>query len=55
MERNEKLLSSLQAIVTGLAQQADGHILQSRIFASQGFSELADRYAENAEEQRGHV
>ncbi|MGN1039157.1 MAG: hypothetical protein ACI4PI_00525 [Oscillospiraceae bacterium] len=52
MERNKELLSGLQAIVTGLAQQADGHIIQSRIFASQGFSKLADRYAE---EERGYV
>ncbi len=55
MERNEKLLSGLQAIITRLAQQADGHIIQSRIFASQGFSKLAGRYAEHAEEERGYV
>lgn len=55
MERNKELLSGLQAIVTGLAQQADGHVIQSRIFASQGFSKLADRYAEHAEEERGYV
>lgn len=52
---NEKVIEGLQAIVTGLSQQADGHQLQSRIFASEGFSKLADKYAEHAEEERGYV
>ncbi len=43
---NEKVIAGLQQIVTDLGQQADGHQLQSRIFASMGFSKLADKYAE---------
>jgi len=34
---NEKVIEGLQTIVTELAQQADGHVIQSRVFASQGF------------------
>ena len=52
---NDKLIDGLQAIVTGLAQQADGHLIQSRIFASQGLTKLAEKYAEHAEEERGYV
>ena len=51
----EKILEGLQIIVTDLAQQADGHQIQSRVFASEGFSKLADKYAEHAEEERGYV
>ncbi len=51
----EKILEGLQVIVTDLAQQADGHQIQSRIFASEGFSKLADKYAEHADEERGYV
>jgi len=52
---NEKVIAGLQQIVTDLAQQADGHAIQSRIFASEGFSKLADKYAEHAVEERGYV
>ena len=52
---NEKVIKGLQTIVTELAQQADGHALQSRIFAAQGFSKLAAKYAEHAVEERGWV
>ncbi len=52
---NEKVIAGLQTIVTDLAQQADGHALQSRIFASEGFSKLAEKYAEHASEERGYV
>ena len=52
---NEKVLYGLQAIITDLGQQADGHALQSRIFASEGFTKLADKYAEHATEERGWV
>lgn len=52
---NEKVLTGLQVIVTDLAQQADGHAIQSRIFAAQGFGKLADKYAEHATEERGYV
>lgn len=52
---NEKVIAGLQAIVTGLSQQADGHEIQSRVFASEGFSKLAEKYAEHATEERGYV
>lgn len=52
---NEKIIEGLQAIVTGLSQQADGHDVQSRIFASEGFTKLAEKYAEHATEERGYV
>ncbi len=52
---NEKVIAGLQRIVTVLAQQADGHQLQSRIFAAKGFTKLADKYAEHADEERGYV
>ena len=55
MENNEKLIEGLQIIVTELAQQADGHAIQSRIFASQGLTKLAEKYAEHATEERGYV
>ncbi len=55
MAQNEKIIAGLQIIVTDLAQQADGHAIQSRIFASEGFTKLAEKYAEHAEEERGYV
>ncbi len=51
----EKVIAGLQVIVTDLAQQADGHQIQSRIFANEGFTVLADKYAEHAAEERGYV
>lgn len=55
MPDKAKILAGLQVIVTDLAQQADGHELQARIFASQGLSKLADKYKEHASEERGYV
>ena len=55
MADEKKLIEGLQAIVTGLSQQADGHAIQSKIFAAQGFSKLGEKYAEHAEEERGYV
>lgn len=55
MEQKEKVIAGLQTIVTDLAQQADGHAIQSKIFASEGFSKLAAKYAEHAVEERGYV
>lgn len=51
----EKIIADLQVIVTNLAQQADGHLIQSRIFAAKGFRKLASKYAEHATEERGYV
>ncbi|MBR1864833.1 MAG: hypothetical protein IJ806_12190 [Ruminococcus sp.] len=55
MADNKKLIEGLQAIVTGLSQQAIGHAIQSKIFAAQGFSKLGDKYAEHTEEELGYV
>ena len=52
---NEKIIEGLQTIVTQLSQQADGHLIQSRIFAAQGLSKLAKNYEEHAEEERSYV
>ena len=52
---NEKVAAVLQQIVTNLSQQSAGHLIQSRIFASQGFSKLAKKYAEHATEELGFV
>ncbi len=55
MSDKTKIVEGLQVIVTDLAQQADGHEIQSRIFASLGFNKLADKYAEHASEERDYV
>ena len=55
MADKAKILEGLQVIVTDLAQQADGHAIQSRIFAAQGLSKLEEKYKEHAEEERGYV
>jgi bacterioferritin len=55
MSDKAKILEGLQVIVTNLSQQAAGHDIQSRIFASQGFTKLADKYKEHAEDERGYV
>lgn len=55
MADKEKILAGLQKIVTGLSQQADGHAIESKIFAAQGLGKLADKYAEHASEERGYV
>lgn len=52
---NEKITSFLQLLVTNLSQQSAGHLIQSRIFASQGFSKLAAKYAEHANEEQEFV
>ncbi|MBR3125047.1 MAG: hypothetical protein IKF42_06405 [Mogibacterium sp.] len=52
---SDKVIAGLQTIVTDLAQQADGHQVQSRIFANMGFSKLAEKYDEHADEERGYV
>ena len=55
MSNNEQLKSAMQMIVSSLSQQADGHAIQSRIFAAQGFNKLAAKYAEHASEERSYV
>ena len=36
MADNKRILEGLQIIITDLAQQADGHAIQSKIFAATG-------------------
>ncbi len=55
MADTAKLIEGLQVIVTDLAQQADSHAIQSKIFASQGLTKLAEKYAEHATEERSYV
>ncbi len=55
MENKDIIIAGLQGIVTELSQQADGHIIQSKIFAGEGFTKLADKYSEHATEERGYV
>ena len=55
MADKAKILAGLQVIVTDLEQQAAGHDIQARVFAAQGFTKLADKYKEHAEEERGYV
>ncbi len=54
MEKN-KSIQVLQAYATGLAAQSFSHKVQSKIFASQGLSKLADKYTEHATEEMGYV
>lgn len=51
----DQIILALQAIVTDLSQQADGHQLQSIIFQNEGFVKLADHYAAHAVEERDNV
>lgn len=55
MADKAKLIEGMQVIVTDLAQQADSHAIQSKVFAAQGLTKLADKYAEHAAEERGYV
>ena len=52
---NNKVIEGLQTIVTALSQQADGHLIQSRIFAAQGLNKLAENYKEHSIEERGYA
>ncbi len=55
MAQKEQLINGLHMIVTALSQQADGHMIQSRLFAAEGYTKLAEKYAEHASEERGYV
>ena len=55
MSNQEAILKGLQAIVTDLASQAHGHMIQSKIFESQGFRKLAEKYASHTAEEQGYV
>lgn len=55
LSKKQCVVEALQIIVTELAQQADGHIIQSKIFAAQGLNKLAKSYEDHAAEERGYV
>ena len=45
----------LQSYATGLAAQSLQHKVQAKVFAAQGLSKLADKYAAHASEEMGWV
>lgn len=51
----QKSIQILQAYATGLAAQSLQHKIEGKIFASQGFSKLGEKYAEHAAEEMGWV
>ena len=55
MSNKEETIKTLQAIVTGLAANSFQHRIQSKVFASQGFSKLGEKYAEHATEEMDFV
>lgn len=52
---NQKSIQALQAYATGLTAQSLQHKIQGKLFASQGFSKLGEKYAEHAAEEMGWV
>lgn len=55
MKNKERKIEILQNLATALSQQAEGHAIQAKIFASQGFTKLEEKYNEHASEERGYV
>ena len=51
----QKSIAALQAYATGLAAQSLQHKVESKIFASQGFTALGSKYEEHAAEEMGWV
>lgn len=51
----QKSIQVLQAYATGLAAQSLAHKVQGKVFAAQGLSKLAEKYAEHASEEMGYV
>ena len=51
----QKSIQILQAYATGLAAQSLQHKIEGKIFASQGFSKLGEKYADHAAEEMGWV
>jgi len=54
MDKN-KSIQALQAYASGLAVQSRAHKVQSQVFASQGLSKLAEKYAAHADEEMDNV
>ena len=55
MENKQEILMGMQEIITGLSQQAIGHEMHARIFISQGFNKLGEKYLSHAKEEREYV
>lgn len=55
MSNKEETIKALQQIVTGLAGNSFQHRIQSKIFASQGFTKLGEKYAQHATEEMNFV
>ena len=55
MENRQEVLMGMQEIITGLSQQAIGHEMHARIFISQGFNKLGEKYLSHAKEEREYV
>lgn len=51
----EAIIKQLQFFVDGLAAGALNHEIHARIFGTQGFSKLAEKYNEHAREEREFV
>lgn len=51
----QKSIETLQLFVTGLSNGAFRHATQSRVFASQGYSKLAQHLADHAKEENEWV
>lgn len=49
------IVDGLQAIVTSLSQNATGHLIQSRIFASQNLNKIAENYATRASKEQIYI
>lgn len=55
MSNKEETIKALQQIVTGLAGNSFQHRIQSKIFASQGFTKLGEKYAQHATEEMNFI
>ena len=55
MAKEAQAIEVMQAIVTGLSAQSFNHRLHSKVFASQGFEALGEKYAAHADEEMGFV
>lgn len=51
----EQTIARLQYYVTNLSAQSMQHRIEGKIFASQGFSKLGEKYKDHAEEEMGWV
>lgn len=55
MSKEEKAIQVMQAIVSELSQQSFNHRIHSKVFASQGFESLGQKYAAHADEEMAFV